>query len=220
MFDSSLCLCAPLFAFTHSCSLPIPTIFILHEKHNHISSYLLLCTLYTTISIAFYSHFCKHISPMWNGLSTAAAAATLVATADEYTPIGNDLVVCWWNNNCTKNTESGETTEQSKLTRKKNDTHRELRQEICNMNRVWCFHSLACLLVHSHSSVRCFVLPLFPHIDSCFLAFWGYFRVWNIENFHIFFVLWRLPLLCASLAWFFARLFPLSFPISIYYHSQ
>lgn len=41
------------------------------------------------------------------------------------------------------------------------------------------------------------VLTFFPHRWFVFLAFWGYFRVWNIENFHIFFFLWRLPLLCA-----------------------
>lgn len=83
----------------------------------------------------------------------------------------------------------------------KNDTHRELRQEICNMNRVWCSFS------HSPSfTVSISVAPvrspanslLFSHIHIFrtsvhVLAFWGYFRVWNIENFHIFFFLCMAP---------------------------
>lgn len=52
----------------------------------------------------------------------------------------------------------------------------------------------------SHLSLSAFNIGVshFPALFRSFLAFWGYFRVWNIENFHIFFLLWRLPLLCAS----------------------
>lgn len=49
----------------------------------------------------------------------------------------------------------------------KNDTHRELRQEICNMNRVWCSFS------HSPSfTVSVSVTPVHSsQIRSCFRTF-------------------------------------------------
>lgn len=113
-----------------------------------------------------------------------------------------------------KNTESGETTEQQKYTKKMIHTECSDKKYV-----IWIvfgavslsisFSSFSCSLSFtwtppffrlSHLSPSAFNIGVshFPALFRSFLAFWGYFRVWNIENFHIFFLLWRLPLLCAS----------------------
>lgn len=111
-----------------------------------------------------------------------------------------------------KNTESGETTEQQKYTKKMIHTECSDKKYV-----IWIVFGAVSLSISfssfslsftwtppffrlSHLSLSAFNIGVshFPALFRSFLAFWGYFRVWNIENFHIFFLLWRLPLLCAS----------------------
>lgn len=121
------------------------------------------------ISIAFYSPFtnislaqCEQYGPN----SQSASQPVSQHTCRLY---NREISMCLCVGGITelykaKNTESGETTEQQKY-KKKNDTHRVLRQEICNMNRVRCRFSfylifLVLALFHLNSPILSPLSPL------------------------------------------------------------
>lgn len=107
-----------------------------------------------------------------------------------------------------------------------------LRQEICNMNRVRCRFSfylifLVLALFHLNSPILSPLSPLSLCIQHWRFTFsrtvpfvpglLGIFSCVEYRKFS-YFLLVVAPPTFMCFAWFFARLFPLSFPIPIYYH--